>query len=98
MRTSLNPRLQSIAKKTLADGLVRFDEQRGWRGPVNHFDLNGDWGPKAGEFKAISDIPWKWRWCWIPARTPPASASSRSVSAPAASPAPVTSASSPSTA
>ncbi len=59
VRTSLNPRLQSIAKKTLADGLVRYDEQRGWRGPVHHFDLSGDWGPKLAEFKAFSDIPWK---------------------------------------
>ncbi|MEP9369302.1 penicillin-binding protein 1A [Xanthobacter sp. VNH20] len=59
VRTALNPKMQMIAKKTLSDGLVRFDEQRGWRGPVNHIDVSGDWGQKLSELKAYYDIPWK---------------------------------------
>ncbi|GGF65558.1 penicillin-binding protein [Azorhizobium oxalatiphilum] len=59
VRTALDPRLQSIAKKTLGDGLVKFDEQRGWRGPINKIELVGDWGPKLAEIRAFGDIPWQ---------------------------------------
>lgn len=59
VRTALNPKLQRFAKKTLTDGLVRFDEQRGWRGPVTKIELGPDWGAKLAEVKAFSDIPWK---------------------------------------
>ncbi|WP_332118917.1 penicillin-binding protein 1A [Azorhizobium caulinodans] len=59
VRTALDPRLQSIAKKTLMDGLIRFDEQRGWRGPVTKIEFAGDWGPKLAEAKTFYDIPWK---------------------------------------
>ncbi|MGU3495700.1 penicillin-binding protein 1A [Xanthobacteraceae bacterium A53D] len=59
VRTALDPRLQSIAKKTLTDGLVSFDERRGWRGPVNRIEMAGDWGTKLAEIRALGDIPWK---------------------------------------
>ncbi len=59
VRTALNPKLQVMAKKALSDGLIRFDEQRGWRGPYKTIDLTGDWGVKLSEVKAYSDIPWK---------------------------------------
>jgi penicillin-binding protein 1A len=32
IRTTLNPKLQVIAKKALTDNLVKFDEAKGWRG------------------------------------------------------------------
>src|SRR5205814_2120875 len=35
VRTTLDPKLQSIARKALVDGLVRFDETQGYRGPVS---------------------------------------------------------------
>ncbi|MFG1419013.1 penicillin-binding protein 1A [Xanthobacter sp. V0B-10] len=60
VRTPLDPKLQVLAKKTLSDGLVRFDEQRGWRKPVTHIDITGaDWGVKLGEVKEFGDIPWR---------------------------------------
>ena len=59
VRTTLNPKLQEIAKKALSDGLVRFDENHGWRGPVNHIELSGDWGAKLADVRALSDIPWR---------------------------------------
>ncbi len=59
VRATLNPKLQEIAKKALSDGLVRFDENYGWRGPVNHIELAGDWGAKLADVRALSDIPWK---------------------------------------
>ncbi|TCT08112.1 penicillin-binding protein 1A [Aquabacter spiritensis] len=59
VRTALNPKLQVVAKKALADGLVRYDEQRGWRGPIKQIELTPDWGVKLAEVKAYYDIPWK---------------------------------------
>src|SRR5207253_1355446 len=52
VRTTLNPKMQVLARKVLTDGLVAFDEQQGWRGAVSKLDLAGDWGVKLGEVKA----------------------------------------------
>ena len=60
VRTTLDPKLQVVARKTLIDGLVKFDEAQGFRGPVTKIALAGDWGPKLAEVKALSDIaPWR---------------------------------------
>ncbi|QRG05087.1 penicillin-binding protein 1A [Xanthobacter dioxanivorans] len=60
VRTPLDPKLQALAKKTLTDGLVRYDEERGWRKPVTHIEIAGeDWGVKLGEVKELGDIPWR---------------------------------------
>jgi penicillin-binding protein 1A len=59
VRTTLDPRLQGMARKALTDGLVRYDEQEGYRGPPNKIDITGDWGVKLAEVKALSDIGWK---------------------------------------
>ena len=60
VRTTLDPKLQVMARKALDDGLVRFDESKGWRGPVTKIDLNGDWGVKLVEVRALADIaPWR---------------------------------------
>jgi penicillin-binding protein 1A len=60
VRTSLDPKLQVLARKVFADGLVRFDETQGWRGPVSKIDFAGDWGVKLADVKSLSDIaPWR---------------------------------------
>ncbi len=57
VRTSLDPRLQLMARKALMDGLVKFDRQRGWRGPVKHFDSVGeDWGVTVAEVQPLTDV------------------------------------------
>ena len=60
VRTTLNPILQTEARKALRHGLVAFDQARGWRGPVDHIDIGGDWGPALGKIEAFSDVP-EWR-------------------------------------
>ena len=61
VRTSLEPAVQVMARKALMDGLVKFDEERGWRGPVAHIDdLGNDWGPKLADVPALSDVI-EWR-------------------------------------
>jgi penicillin-binding protein 1A len=60
VRTTLDPKLQVLARKALQDGLVSFDEARGFRGPVTTIDISGDWGGALGKVAALSDVP-EWR-------------------------------------
>ncbi|HKW55464.1 MAG TPA: penicillin-binding protein 1A [Stellaceae bacterium] len=46
VRTSLDPKLQTIADRALRDGLVNYDRRHGWRGAVAHIDPAGDWRPR----------------------------------------------------
>ena len=60
VRTTLDPKLQVMARKALVDGLVKFDETQGWRGPVTKLVAAGDWGQKLAEVKQLNDIaPWR---------------------------------------
>ena len=37
-----------------------FDENQGWRGPVQQIDLAGDWGVTLAEVRSLTDIaPWR---------------------------------------
>jgi penicillin-binding protein 1A len=60
VRTTLDPKLQVMARKTMAAGLVNFDEAQGWRGASSKLDISGDWGVKLADVKSLSDIaPWR---------------------------------------
>jgi penicillin-binding protein 1A len=60
VRTTLDPKLQQIARRALIDGLVRFDRTQGWRGPLQKIDISGDWGVPLGGIDSPSDIqPWR---------------------------------------
>jgi penicillin-binding protein 1A len=60
VRTTLDPKLQQIARHALIDGLVRFDRTQGWRGPLQKIDISGDWGVPLGAIDSPSDIqPWR---------------------------------------
>jgi penicillin-binding protein 1A len=61
VRTTLDPRLQDIAVRSLRAGLLAYDRRHGFRTPLKHLDLKGDWMP---QLKAIpsdkSGVP-SWR-------------------------------------
>jgi penicillin-binding protein 1A len=57
VRTTLEPRLQEYARRALMDGLVEFDQQRGFRGPVASVELGEDWGLAVGGITPLSDVP-----------------------------------------
>jgi penicillin-binding protein 1A len=60
VRTTLDTKLQVIARKTMAAGLVNYDEAQGWRGATAKLDVSGDWGVKLADVKSLSDIsPWR---------------------------------------
>src|SRR5262245_61207341 len=60
VRTTLDPKLQLMARKSLQNGLLKFDRLRGYRGPKDHIDISGDWGEALGKVKGLSDVP-EWR-------------------------------------
>ena len=60
VRTTLDPKIQVMARKTMVAGLVNYDEQQGYRGAMSKLDTSGDWGVKLAEIKSLSDIsPWR---------------------------------------
>ncbi|MEW6146665.1 MAG: penicillin-binding protein 1A, partial [Pseudomonadota bacterium] len=60
VRTTLDPKIQVMARKTMVAGLVSYDEQQGYRGAISKLDISGDWGVRLAEIKSLSDIsPWR---------------------------------------
>jgi penicillin-binding protein 1A len=60
VRTTLDPKLQMVARQAMVNGLVNFDEGQGYRGAVTTVDVNGDWGVKLADVKSLDDIdPWR---------------------------------------
>ena len=60
VRATLDPKMQVMARKTMAAGLVNFDEATGYRGALSKLDISGDWGVKLADVKSLSDIaPWR---------------------------------------
>lgn len=68
VRTTLDPKLQDIANRTLRNGLIAYDRRHGWRGPLaklpadTRLGLPGDWK------RAINSVPRaKGLHAWLPA-------------------------------
>jgi len=60
VRTTLDPKIQVMARKTMVAGLVNYDEAQGWRGPISKLDMTGDWGTALADVKSLSDVsPWR---------------------------------------
>ncbi len=61
VRTTLDPKIQVMARQAMINGLVNFDEtQGGYRGPVTKIDISGDWGTKLADVKSLADVaPWR---------------------------------------
>ena len=57
VRTTLNPTLQRFARKALMDGLIAYDQNEGFRGPVATVDVSSDWGVAVHEIEPLGDVP-----------------------------------------
>ncbi len=60
VRTTLDPKLQELARSSLQHGLIAFDEKHGFREPVTKIDIGGDWGTELAGVPGFSDVP-EWR-------------------------------------
>ncbi len=60
VRTTLDPKLQKIARKALIDGFMAYDHRHGYRGHAGKIDLDKDWAKQLSAMKVWSDIvPWR---------------------------------------
>jgi penicillin-binding protein 1A len=60
VRTTLDPKMQLLARKSLVDGLVRYDEAHGYRGAIRSIDLGADWGLPLADVPELGDVqPWR---------------------------------------
>jgi penicillin-binding protein 1A len=57
VRTTLDPKLQRLARKAMQHGLLKYDTLRGYRGPVTNISVSGDWGKALSEVKGLDDVP-----------------------------------------
>jgi penicillin-binding protein 1A len=57
VRTTLEPKLQEYARRSLMDGLIDYDHGKGFRGPVASIDITGDWGVAVAAIKPLRDVP-----------------------------------------
>ncbi|MBO6503497.1 MAG: penicillin-binding protein 1A [Kordiimonadaceae bacterium] len=60
VRTSLEPRLQAVAERTLRDGLIAYDRRHGWRGPLGRLDVDNVWQERLVTIKTPLGVP-SWR-------------------------------------
>jgi penicillin-binding protein 1A len=61
VRTTLDPKLQIMARQALASGLTGLDRKRGYRGAIKQVELEGgDWAKLFGKMKTPVDLsPWR---------------------------------------
>jgi len=62
VRTSLDPRLQALADQALRQGLIAFDRRHGYRGPVAHLDIRGEWWNKLAAMPPVpgaDEVGWR---------------------------------------
>ncbi len=61
VRTTIDPKLQILARQAIARGLINFDRRRGYRGPIKNVELSGgDWAQYIAEYKIPADLaPWQ---------------------------------------
>jgi len=62
VHTSLDPALQADATRALRGALEAYDRRHGWRGPVTHIALEGDWQSRLAVIPlpaGAADVHWK---------------------------------------
>ena len=55
----MDPKLQTIATKSLREGLIAYDKRRGWRGSLTNKDYNSDWNKGLEKYRLENSISWK---------------------------------------
>ena len=61
VRTTVDPRLQSIATKALRKGLIAYDKRHGWRGATAHIELDDNYKENLKNTKLIPGAEASWQ-------------------------------------
>jgi len=59
INTPIDLNLQRIATKSLREGLILYDQRKGWRGPLSNKAYNPKWKNHLDKFKLENSIDWK---------------------------------------
>ena len=59
INTPIDLNLQTIATKSLRDGLIAYDKRKGWRGPLANKIYNSEWKKDLEKYKLENSINWK---------------------------------------
>ena len=59
INTPIDLNLQTIATKSLRDGLIEYDKRKGWRGPLTNKVYNLEWKKDLEKHKLENSINWK---------------------------------------
>ena len=51
--------MQTIATKSLRDGLIEYDQRKGWRGPLKNAVYSKNWSNNLKEFKLENSLQWE---------------------------------------
>ncbi len=60
VKTSVNPKLQAIAEKSLRDGLRAYDMRHGWRGSIDTLESMDDWRIQLDNIKQPENMLKEW--------------------------------------
>ena len=60
INTPIDLNLQTIATKSLRDGLIKYDKRKGWRGPLTNKTYNANWKKDLEKFKLENTINCKY--------------------------------------
>ncbi|MDC3101109.1 penicillin-binding protein 1A [Candidatus Pelagibacter sp.] len=58
INTPIDLNLQTIATKSLRDGLIEYDKRKGWRGPLTNKVYNSEWKKDLEKYKLENSINW----------------------------------------
>ncbi len=59
INTPIDLKLQKIATNSLRNGLISYDQRKGWRGPLFNKSYNSDWDKNLDKFNLEKSIKWK---------------------------------------
>jgi penicillin-binding protein 1A len=58
INTPINLEFQKIATNSLRNGLILYDQRKGWRGPLTNKIYNSNWNNDLAKFDLENSIDW----------------------------------------
>ena len=59
INTPINLELQKIATQSLREGLIMYDQRKGWRGPLTNKNYDEKWSAGLEKFKIEKSVNWE---------------------------------------